>query len=89
MFEELGFPLYDYYSRVWVISFRIESDAHVDMSSLHSTDNRNCEDANNASDSESSDDEFEEGLLVERKREMLLSQSQFYLCLSTLDEWVQ
>ena len=69
-----------------MVSFRIESDPHVGMSSLHPTDNRNCENANNASDGESSDDEFEEGLLVERKRETFLRQSQFSMCLSILDE---
>ena len=58
----------------------------VDMSGLHPTDNRYCDDENNASDSESSDDEVEEGLLVERNREMLLGKSTFYMCLSTLDE---
>ena len=75
----------------WVISFRALTTAHtvVDMSGLHPTDNRYCDDENNASDSESSDDEVEEGLLVERNREMFLGKSTFYMCLSTLDEWVQ
>ena len=59
------------------------------MSSLYPTDSRNCEDTNNASDGESSDDEVEESLLVERNRETFLLQSQFYMCLNALDEWVQ
>ena len=56
------------------------------MSSLQPTDNRNCVDIYIASDGESSDDEDEEALLVERKRERLLRESPFYMCLSTLDE---
>ena len=59
---------------------------HNDMSSHQTTDNRTCLDEYMASDGESSDDEIEEALLVERKREKLLRQSQFYTCLSTLDE---
>ena len=57
-----------------------------DMSSHQTTDNRTCVDEYIASDGESSDDEIEEALLVERRRETLLHQSQFFLCLSTLDE---
>ena len=56
------------------------------MSSHQTTDNRTCVDEYMASDGENSDDEIEEALLVERKRETLLRQSQFYTCLSTLDE---
>ena len=56
------------------------------MSSLQPTDNRNCVGVYSASDGESSDDEDEEALLVERKRERLLRESPFYMCLSTLDE---
>ena len=56
------------------------------MSSLQPTDNRNCVDIYIASDGESSDDEDEEALLVERTREILLRESPFYMCLSTLDE---
>ena len=56
------------------------------MSSLQPTDSRNCVDVCIASDGESSDDEDEEALLVGKRRETSLSESQFYMCLSTLDE---
>ena len=63
-----------------------EFDPQYDMSRHQTTDNRTLVDEYIASDGESSDDEIEEALLVERKRETRLRQSQFYICLSTLDE---
>ena len=56
------------------------------MSSFQPADNRNCVGVYRASDGESSDDEDEEALLVEKRRETFLRESQFYMCLVTLDE---
>ena len=59
------------------------------MSGLQPTDSRNCVGVYSASDGESSDDEDEEALLVEKRRETFLRESRFCMCLSTLDEWVK
>ena len=59
------------------------------MSSLQPIDNRNRDDAYSVSDGESGDEEAEEALLVAEKRGKLLRESEFYMCLSTLDEWVR
>lgn len=56
------------------------------MSSLQPIDNRNRDDAYSVSDGESGDEEAEEALLVAEKRGKLLRESEFYMCLSTLDE---
>lgn len=59
------------------------------MSSLQPIDSRSHDNQYSASDGESSDDEAEEALLVAEKRSKLLRESEFFICLSTLDEWVQ
>ena len=77
---------FSFFKDLWFLLTSRGSTHTYGMSSLQPTDNRNCVGVYSASDGESSDDEDEEALLVEKRRETGLRESPFYMCLSTLDE---